>query len=369
MSVELNIADLSIDDSMLTKLHLHTGVDTVYGGLQADAMEAVVRCDAELEPQALQEQKVQLYHNGRLIATQCLKSTTRTGSRQVVFSCRSDMEFLEGRFMGGIYQNMTPMNLLDQILVGRSYTMDADIMRRTVTGYLPVCSREEALQQVAFALGAVLSVDENGRFHFNALTQAGHRIPASRILSGGAMETTPAYSKVELVSHNYVASNKWVEVFAGRDYGTEPVTLTFSQPYAEYDFVEGTLMDSGPNFVSFTPGYTTTLRARPYVHTTAYHTIEEPAADSGYSKVLSVRNMTLVNQSNAQQVLGWLRQRGQLVQSMHVTILAEGESTGQWVQLPTSWGTEFSGYISKMKSTFTGGCHIAELTVSGREET
>lgn len=369
MSVELKVAELSFDDSMLTRMQLHTGVDTVYGGLQADGMEAVLRCDADVEPQALQEQKVQLYHDGQLITTQRLKSSSRTGSRQVTLSCRSDIEFLEGRFMGGIYQNMTPMNLVDQILVGRSYTMDADIMRRTVTGYLPVCAREEALQQVAFSLGAVLSVDENGRFHFNALTQTGHRIPECRILSGGRMETLPAYSQVELVSHSYTASDKWVEVFAERDYGTEPVTLTFSQPYAEYDFVEGTLMDSGPNFVTFAPGYTTTLRARPYVHTTAYHTAQEPAADSGYSKVLSVRNMTLVNSSNVQQVLQWLRQRGQLVQSMQVTILAEGESVGQWVQLPTPWGTEFSGYISKMKSTFTGGSHIAELTVSGREET
>lgn len=369
MAVELKLAELSFDDSVLTDLRLTTGVDTVYGGLQADSMAAVIRGDGSVEGQALQEQKVQLFQDGELIATQCLKSSKRTGSRQVELSCRSDIEFLQSRFMGGIYNSQDPMTLLDEILLGKTYTLDADIIRRKLTGYLPVCSREDALQQVAFALGAVLSMDKNGQFKFNALTNTATWIPASRILSGGALETLPAYTKVELASHSYTPSSHWVTLFEGRDYGTEPVTLTFGQPYAEYSFAEGTLIDWGPNFVTFMPGYTTTLRARPYVHATAYHTVEEPAADSGYSKVLSVRDMTLVSPENAQQVLEWLYQRGQLVQKLQVTVLAQGERAGQPVQLPTPWGTVFSGYISKMKSAFTGSSQIAELTVCGREET
>ena len=198
MSVELKLGELSFDDSILKSLRLNTGVDTVYGGLQANSMEAVLRGTAPVEAQTLQEGKVRLFHDGQLIATQCLKSSERTGNGQVALSCRSDIEFLEGRFMGGIYNNTTPMALLDQILLGRSYSMDAQVAQGRLSGYLPVCSREEALKQVAFALGAVLSVDENGNFRFNTLTETDNQISPSRILSGCRLQTRSAYTKVEL---------------------------------------------------------------------------------------------------------------------------------------------------------------------------
>lgn len=369
MSVELTVGDLTFDTASLMKLQLHTGVDTIYGSLQGDSMEAVVRADAPAEAQALQEQKVKLYSDGSLLATQCLKSCTRTGSREFTLSCQSDMEFLEGQFMGGMYSNMDPLLLVDQILAGRSFTMDAAVMNRSVTGYLPVCSRAKALRQVAFALGAVVSMDKNGRFSFNApdLSAAGI-IGPERILAGSKLRTTPAYSKVELVSHKYTASSRWVELFRNRDYGADPVTLTFAQPYAAYDFEEGTLLDSGPNFVTFQPGTVTTLLARPYVHTTAYHTVEEPAAESGYSHVLSVRDMTLVNPSNAQQVLKWLHERAQMGQQLTVKVMVEAERAGQQVALSTPWGSTFTGYISKMESTLTDSAHVAQLTVNGSEQ-
>ena len=100
MSVELKVADLSFDDSMLKDLRLSTGVDTVYGGLQGDRLEAVIRADAPVEAQALQEQQVQLFQDGQLIATQHLKSSERTGSRQIALSCRSDIEFMDSAGLG-----------------------------------------------------------------------------------------------------------------------------------------------------------------------------------------------------------------------------------------------------------------------------
>lgn len=369
MSVELTVGDLTFDSASLMHLQLDSGVDTLYGSLQGQTMEAVIRSDAPAEAQALQEQKVQLYNDGSLLATQCLKGCTRTGSREVRLSCRSDMEFLEGQFMGGIYTNKDPMILVDEILTGRTFTMDAVIMNRSITGYLPVCSRKRALHQVALALGAVVSMDQNGRFSFSAPSQTSSQtIGPERILAGCKLLTTPAYSKVELVSHSYTPSSQWVELFRNRDYGTQQVTLTFNQPYAAYDFEEGTLLDSGPNFVTFQPGAVTTLKARPYVHTTAYHTIEEPAAESGYSLVLSVRDMTLVNPSNAQQVLQWLYERAQMGQQLTVKVLAGSERAGQPVALSTPWGTTFAGYISKMKSTLTDSAHVAELTINGTQQ-
>ena len=370
MSVELTLADLSFDGSALKGVKLHCCVDTVHGGPQPDTLEAVIHANAPVEAQALQEQKVQLYRDGSLIATQCIKSCTRTGSRDFTLSCRSDMDFLEGKFMGGIYQNVEPTTLANQILLNRTFHMDSAIMNRKVSGYLPICTRAEALHQMAFALGAVVSMDKDGSFFFSDPERSTPKaIGAGRILSGGTLYTKPGYTKVELVSHTYTASSQWVELFSKRDYGTEPVTLTFTQPNAAYAFDDGTLVESGPNCVTFLPGYATTLRVKPYIHTTAYHTVEEPASDSGFSKVLSVRDVTLVNASNAQQVLQWLRQRGQNVQQMQVTIMADREQAGQAVTLPTPWGTTFSGYISKMKSTFTDTSHIAELTVDGMEET
>lgn len=370
MSIQLKLGqDLEFDRQSLMQVQLRTGVDPMYGVLQTDSLQAVVRSNAPAESHALQEQKVQLYRDGQLLSTQCLKQCTRAGGEEFTLQCRSNLEFLEGEYMGGMYDRADPLLLVDWILGGRSFSLDDTIANRTVSGYLPICTRSQALRQVAFALGAVVSVDKYGSFRLSALAaEEGITIGPERVLTGARLHTKPAYTKVELVAHSYVPATEWVELYHLKEFGSDPVTLTFTQPNAEYELYDGDMIESGPNFITFQPSNFTGLKVKPYIHTTAFHTIEEPATESGFSNVLSVRDMTLVNPDNVQQLLQWMHERGQMRQELVVQAIIDQERTGQLVTVTTPWGTPFTGYISQMNSTLTDRSHVAQVTIQGREQ-
>lgn len=370
MSLELKLGnDLSFGPDQLVQVQLKSGIDTLYGALQADSLQATVRSTADGESHALQEQKVQLYRGDQLLATHSIKACRRDAAGQFALSCRTNQEFLEGEFMGGMYENEDPLMLVDWILTDRSFSMDSVIANRTITGYLPICTRAQALRQVAIALGAVVSVDERGSFCFRALAQEPQQeLPSDRILSGAALTTRPGYTRVELVSHSYEPATEWVELYHRKEFGNDPVTLTFTTPNYDYDVGDGVLVESGPNFVTFQPSNFMSISVKPYIHTATYHTLNGPQTEiGGFSQVLSVRDVTLVNPENAQQVLQWLYERARLRQELTLKARIEGEKVGQMVTAPTPWGTQVTGYIAQMDSVFTGEGHMAELTILGTE--
>lgn len=370
MSIQLKLGkDLEFDWQSLIQVQLRTGIDPMYGALQTDSLQAVVRSNAPAESHALQEQKVRLYRDGQLLSTQCLKQCTRAGGEEFTLQCRSNLEFLEGKYMGGMYDREDSLMLVDTILGGRSFGLDDTVASRTVSGYIPICTRAQALRQVAFALGAVVSMDEHGSFQLSALTpEKGVTIGPERVLTGARLHTRPSYTKVELVAHSYVPAAEWVELYHQKEFGSGPVTLTFTQPNADYELYDGVMIESGPNFITFQPSNFTGLKVKPYIHTTAYHTIEEPTPESGFSNVLSVRDMTLVNPDNVNRILQWMHERGQMRQELVVQAIIDQERTGQLVTVTTPWGTPFTGYISQMNSTLTDHSHVAQVTIQGREQ-
>jgi len=63
-------------------------------------------------------------------------------------------------FSGGIYENVTAAELLEEIftsagLSGDDYEIQEDLKTIILNGYLPICTHRKALQQVVFAIGAV----------------------------------------------------------------------------------------------------------------------------------------------------------------------------------------------------------------------
>ena len=61
----------------------------------------------------------------------------------------------ESTYLGGVYSGMLAGILIADILTNHAYTVSNDIAGIPIYGYLPVCTRREALQQVLFSIGAV----------------------------------------------------------------------------------------------------------------------------------------------------------------------------------------------------------------------
>lgn len=86
-------------------------------------------------------------------------------------------------YRGGLYLTPTPVGEIIAAIFGDAgfdYTIDPDLALETVTGWIPICSHREALQQVLFAVGGyVLSarqpVPKIGRLSQIAIATLGQR--------------------------------------------------------------------------------------------------------------------------------------------------------------------------------------------------
>ena len=370
MSIELRIDQQVLDKSRLKQVVVEECVDPLYGKLQTQTMDVTARSYSYWDNFANLEEKIQLYRDDQLKNTLRVKELTHMKISDIAMRCRSDLEFLEVKFMGGMYTNADPVTVLAQIMGDHSYSLDQKVANKRVTGHLPICTRRQALEQLAFALEAALTVTPEGHVRLTQvpldINSAVHMDP-NRLPEGVQITTQPYYTKVELVSHRWVASTQWVEVYNKRDLGTQEVTVTFNQPNAEYALAEGRIVAKGPNFITFVPAGPETLKIRPYLHYTNTHTTTFPIDTSRFSNALTVREMTLVNEDNAQSLMTRLKQVALMRQQLQMRIPVENEVPGQTLYMRTPWGTRFLGCISRMKTIHTQNNHIADITVVGRE--
>ena len=372
MNVRLQVGDThNFAEDSLVQVKLRNSIDPMYGALQTDVLEATIYSDAPAENFALNEQKVRLYRDDKKIATYSVKKNVRRGSRRFDLTCRTNLEFLEGEFLGGFYKNETPEAMLCVILNDYFCELDPVIANRYLTGYIPICTRAQALRMVAFALGAVVSVDKEGVFRFQALDpKRCTSIPHERILWDTTLTSKPQYTRVEVVAHDFVEDSDWEVLYNNKDLDNETITLKFQDPVCEYYISDGEILEQGPNYAVIWTTGNMTIKVRRYRHKTAYHTRtnEDAAGATYYSQVLSLRENTLITSENVEEVLGWLFDRAKMRQELTCKILVDQEKPGQLVSLPTGWGSRFTGYITRMDSIMTAQGQVAEVTILGAEE-
>ena len=96
------------------------------------------------------------------------------------------------------------MLLLQQILPGREFMLHSSFEKVTVTGYLGVCTQREALQQVAFAVGALVKTQGSSVIELLPLPETvSSTFSSGQIFSNAEVSTRPRYAKVCVVSHTY----------------------------------------------------------------------------------------------------------------------------------------------------------------------
>jgi hypothetical protein len=84
------------------------------------------------------------------------------------------------------------------------YTLDESFNNVLINGYLPICSKREALRQIAIATGAVMSTANSTMFNILNLSESEPKtISVSKIKSGGKLTTNGKYTGVKLLMHDY----------------------------------------------------------------------------------------------------------------------------------------------------------------------
>lgn len=353
----------------ITRVGLVNEVDPTLCSLAVDTMHIEIkdRRGRTFVPQ--ENQKMELYRNGSLLASHYITESSRESGHYYTFSCQSAIGLLNDDFLGGLYSNEPVKNLLGAILNGVGYVLDAAFEGQVITGYLPVCTRREALQQVAFALGAMVTTSGSDSICLLPLPEnVSKTFNQKQIFSGAKVESAPRFARYEVAAHSYLPSTETETLLDGEVLQGTDLLLTFDEPHYGYVISGGTLTGSGENWVTITASGAVTLTAKTYTHSSVLHTRRNPSATAAErGNVITVSDATLIHSGNVKGALERLYASGQLRQTLTQDAVISDHKIGDRVASINPWGTQTNGILTVMDSELTQHGHTANVTILGVE--
>ena len=270
MSVQVKIYGqqvLTFADDAVVKVRLRQKVDLTGGGLPEVDLEVLLHSEAPLRLQ--NEQKLELYRFGGLQATVYAGECTRLGEKLYRVRGRRQLEYLQTEYLGGIYEEVSPYTLLDQLLEGRDYELAVPLSDGNVTGYLPRCSRQEAVRQLAVSMGAVVCAKREGTLWLRTPEYEDTQVlEPGRILGENSLQMLPEYTRFELAAHSYTQGQFPVKLRDQVEYPAGLTTIYVSSPHYNYyteDAYSNYVEEEGPNYVVVSQHGRMTLYAYPYI--------------------------------------------------------------------------------------------------------
>lgn len=346
-------------------------VDPSLCELTVDTMEFEMHDPQERSFLPQENQRVELLQDGVLRASHYITSSTRKAKSNYSIKCQSSIGLLNDEFLGGMYSEKPMPELVAEILGEWEFEIHHYFDGATLTGYLPVCSQREALQQVSFAVGALISTQDSTKIRFLPIPKTvSARFNESEILLGGSVKTAPRYARVEVNSHTYTKTDNVETLMDEEEVEGEDVLITFTTPHYDYEITGGVINASGINWVNITPQGLVTLNAKTYLHSTRTHVKRNPEATAKEKgNYIAVTECTLINSGNAQEAVERLYTAKQRRQTVNQDVIVKGQKAGQIASSLTPWGTITRGSISSMDSILTQNGHVASIQIQGIEVT
>lgn len=294
--------------------------------IAVNTLDFTLDSDTDVDYMFQLKQPVSAYDGDSLIGVFYIDKSTHRAAGLYDISCVDAVGVLdEDPFPAAMYSAYPARALLENILGGHfELNLDAVLAAVPVTGYFPGGSRRDALQQVAFAIGAV--VDTSGteavRVYPDRENTPG-RFPAGRVYTGGTVETEAVVTAVQVTAHAYNTTGS----------GNDTVE------------VDGTT----------------------YYHTTSVTTIENPKATaSDKQNVIVVDQATLVNPGNVAAVARRMYDYYSKRDRQNIKIVMAGDRPGDRIAAPTPWGSFVNGYITRMNIVLSG-IAAADCEIIGEE--
>lgn len=267
--------------------------------------------------------------NGSTVVRHFFDSYKQTGKNKYTLYGLSVIGVLASKkHYGGMYTNTPIATVLADILSGYNYSVDASVADLTITGYLPISTKRDNLQQVLFAIGATISTNADGSLQIYSMSNVvTSTLNKSKCFMDGNVQLSNPVTGVQLTEHNYFEASDVVTLYDSGIYGTE--TIEFSEPYHSLEISGATLVESGVNYAIISGNGAAVLTGKKYTHVTRVVT----AANSKSGNVKQVDSAYLANpavaQSLADRVFGYLKNNVTISQD----ILFEQERAGDVVSI------------------------------------
>ena len=272
-------------------------------------------------------------------------------------------------FKGGMYVNVPAGVIIGEVMesAGISYELDNSLYSIPTSGYIPICTHREALQQIALAIGAIVDCSRSNKVRiYKNSTVLSEPIPRNRKLVGHKLKLKTLVTGVEVTSHNYVASAESVELFKNSlPVGTHEIT--FNEPVHSLSITGASIVKSGANYavINVASAGSIVLTGKKYIDNTKIVGVYNAELLAGEkSNVVSAKKATLISDTNALDTAQRLYDYYQKRLQDEGKIILRDEKCGDIVTLDTMHNQQIQGFIEKLGINLTGG-FIANSTIVG----
>lgn len=303
-----------------------------------------------------------------------LSDWSNSGDTLADFSAVDAIGLLDGApFDGGIY-NTTAAELAEAILTGYSYTLDESLAAERVQGYIAAGTRREALQQLAFAIGAVVDCSRGELIRIApAPSKASGMITYDRKLQDGSKVTlNPLITAVAVTAHRYLPGETTEELY--RDTLNPGIyRVTFNAP-AVVDSLTVTgaeLTESGVNLCTLTVAKAGEVCVTGRKYTDSTVVLRRTAANlppNAQDNELTVTDATLVGPGRAEAVAVRVLEHYAQRYEQNFSMVAGDEKLADRLIIQSFGGEMVRGVLTKLEFDLTGG-FLADAKVIGRRLT
>ena len=308
----------------LRDVHVVEEVSLLSDQVAVNTLEFTLDSRSDIAYMFQMKQPVSAYDGEKLLGVFYIRDSNRRAWGLYGVSCMDAIGVLDDApFPGGIFQERPAGELLEEILDGQ-FALDIPpaLAAAPVSGYLPPCTRRQALQQTAFALRAMVDTSGTAAVRVYQDREETPRIlPLGRVYTGGSVDRAAIVTAVQVLAHRYSETGQG--------------------------------------------GETVEADGKTWYHTTEAVEILNPnTTASDKRNVVEVRDATLVTPANAAAVAQHLYHHYSKRDTLRAQILWSGEQPGDHVAVPTPWGTRVDGYITALRVTLSGVA-AAECEVVG----
>ena len=308
------------------------------------------------------------FNDDQYIGKFYVSDARRTGKNVYTITAVSAMGVLDGlTYYGKLFLNQPLSDVLNDIILtdglratntpfltalSESIVLSDGLDAVKVSGWIPSCTKREALHHVLFAQGLNIFKAENDAFlisRVSASTVGG--IDPKNVYDSGSVDLTDRVKVIEVTEHSFIPNQnvEYVVLYDNTETAIDmEATVFFDAAPIMVDTITatGTIKITQKNENCAVVSGVGTLTGKPYSHTS--HTIARTNNSVIDGETITVSDATLVNSLNsnavADRLFAYYTQRKQ----MQLPIVLHGERCGLKYGCVSPYGDDVDAYIAAM---------------------
>ncbi|MCI8641035.1 MAG: hypothetical protein HFJ59_04090 [Clostridia bacterium] len=280
-------------------------------------------------------------------------------------------------FYGGMYIKVKFEDLIKEIMLSanvdeNNFEIQEDLKDIEITGYIPVCTHREALQQAVFAIGAIADCSRSDKIKIYTVVykEDNNTIKQTNVFQGTkTIEQNDIVTGVSITAHNYIKGSEITEVYKGILEAGDNIVL-FNDPVSDISCTGGTIKEYNCNYAIIHCVADNTeiiVNGYKYEDNTRIVLVEvEELTSSEKLNTLKVETAYLINNDNAQAIAKNVLDYYQKTYTTKFDfILNEEKLTEDSAIESNSFNRQLVGPIKKLDIDLTGG-FLASAEINAR---